>query len=198
MNTSNFFENQLLATKFFVPTPSGTLISRPCLMALLHQSLERSLTLVSAPAGFGKTTLLATWAQSLPAGDPQVAWVTLNEEENDPWLFWTYVLTAFDRQQPGCLTSVLTLLQSPPVPSLKDILTTLINVLVETPGQLLLILDDYQVITEQQVHTTLSYLVERLPDHVHIILSTRVDPPFSLPLLRARKLMLEVRADQLR
>src|SRR5260370_799591 len=81
---------------------------------------------------------------------------------------------------------------------LKDILTTLINVLVETPGQFLLILDDYQVITEQQVHTTLSYLVEHLPDHLHIILSTRVDPPFSLPLLQARKLMPEVRADQLR
>src|SRR5205807_8587543 len=107
MDTSMLIQSQLLATKFFVPVASGTLISRPRLTALLDESLKRPFTLVSAPAGFGKTTLLSAWAQSLPASQPLVAWVSVDEEDNDPRLFWTYVLTALNMRRPERFTSLL-------------------------------------------------------------------------------------------
>jgi len=104
MNISVIIQSQLLATKLFMPVTSGTLISRPRLSSLLYQSLKYPLTLISAPAGFGKTTLLSTCMQSLPANNPLVAWVSLDEEDNDPRLFWTYVLSALDQQQPERFT----------------------------------------------------------------------------------------------
>src|SRR5437588_2401349 len=107
MDLSMPFQNQLLVTKFYVPVALGPLISRPRLTGLLAESLKRPLTLVSAPAGFGKTTLLSAWQQSLQAGNPRVAWVSLDEEDNDPRLFWTYVLTALNRQQPDHFTELL-------------------------------------------------------------------------------------------
>src|SRR5690348_2597763 len=94
------FSTQLLATKFYVPVAPGTLISRPRLNALLDKSLTHSFTLVSAPAGFGKTTLLSCWAQALQAHDPRLCWISLDEEDNEPRLFWSYVLTALNRQCP--------------------------------------------------------------------------------------------------
>jgi LuxR family maltose regulon positive regulatory protein len=191
-------ENQLLATKFYVPMALGTLISRPRLNALLQKSLEHPITLVSAPAGFGKTTLLSTWGQSLQADHPRLCWVSLDEEDNDPQLFWTYVLSALNQQQPEYFTPLVMQLQSQSPPPLKNILTTLINILAENTEQFLLILDDYHLITEQQVHSTLLYLVQHLSAQLHIILLTRTDPPLLLPHLRARQQVLEVRTDQLR
>src|SRR5258708_1000278 len=198
MNTSTLIQSQLLATKFFVPVASGTLISRPRLSTLLDESLKHPLTLVSAPAGFGKTTLLATWKQSLPVGHSKLAWISLDEDDNDPRLFWTYVLTALNMQQPEHFTPLLMQLQSPQAPPLKYQLTALINLLAESTEHFVLILDDYHLITEQQIHTTLCYLMERLPAQLRIILSTRTDPPLPLSQLRARHQLLEVRADQLR
>jgi len=191
-------QSQLLATKFFVPVASGTLISRPRLTALLDESLKRPLTLVSAPAGFGKTTLLATWAQSLPASKLRVAWVSLDEEDNDLLQFWTYVLSALDMHPPERFTPLLKYLQSPQSPSIKNILTVLSNLLLDSPEHFVLILDDYHAITEEQVHTTLSSLMEHFPPQLHIILATRTDPPLLLSLLRARGQMMEIRTDQLR
>ncbi|HEX3642713.1 MAG TPA: AAA family ATPase, partial [Ktedonobacteraceae bacterium] len=198
MNPSMSLGNQLLATKFYVPVASGTLISRPRLTALLDESLKCPFTLVSAPAGFGKTTLLSAWKQALPASKPRVAWVSLDQEDNDPRLFWTYVLTALKMQQPNRFSLLLTQLQSPEAPSLSYVLATLINLLVEGTDHFLLILDDYQMIIRQEVHTTLAYLIEHLPAQLRIILATRADPPLPLPLLRAREQALEVRTDQLR
>jgi len=191
-------QSQLLATKFFVPVTSGTLILRPRLTALLAESLKRPLTLVSAPAGFGKTTLLSAWTQSLEAYNPLMAWVSLDEQDNDPRQFWTYVLSALDQQQPERFTPLLKYLQSPEAPPLMYVLRALCNLVVGSAEHFLLILDDYHVITEQQVHTTLSYLVEHLPPQLHIILATRTDPSLSLSLLRTRGQVLEVRTDQLR
>src|SRR5437016_2602737 len=96
MSISMVIQTQLLATKFYRPVISRNLISRPHLSTLLDESLKYPLTLISAPAGFGKTTLLATWIPSLPTNKPLVAWVSLDEEDNDPRLFWTYVLSALD------------------------------------------------------------------------------------------------------
>jgi LuxR family maltose regulon positive regulatory protein len=198
MKTAISLEDQLLITKFYTPIASGPLISRPRLTSLLEKALNSPFTLVSAPAGFGKTTLLAAWKQSLPAGKPLVAWVSLDEEDNEPRLFWTYVLTALQRQRPEAFAPLVRQLQSPQAPPLQSILAGLINLLVEGQDEFLLILDDYQLITEPQVHKTLAYLIDHLPPQLHLILATRADPPLPLPLLRARQHALDVRADQLR
>ena len=160
MNTSLVIGSQLLATKFFVPVAPGTLIARPRLHRLLDESLNYPLTLVSAPAGFGKTMLLSAWAQSLQARHPLVAWVSLDEEDNDPRLFWTYVLSALDQRQPERFTPLFKLLQSPETPPLISILTALCNLVLESLKTFVLILDDYHLITEPQVHTTLLYLIK--------------------------------------
>src|SRR3954454_24715481 len=99
MNPSMVIQNQLLATKFFVPVASHPLIHRTHLGSLLQEGLKHPLTLISAPAGFGKTMLLSDWVQSLSARDPLVAWLSLDEEDNEPRLFWTYVLSALDMHQ---------------------------------------------------------------------------------------------------
>ena len=130
MDESPLFHDQLLATKFFIPSSSHALIPRPRLIELLNTSLECPLTLVSAPAGFGKTTLLSAWVQSLPPERPQVAWVSLDEGDNDPVQFWAYALTALDRQQPGLCTPLLTYLQTQQAPPLRSVLQALINALV--------------------------------------------------------------------
>jgi len=198
MNPPLIIQNQLLATKFFVPVASHPLILRPRLFALLHKSLKHSLTLISAPAGFGKTMLLSAWAQSLPASNTHVAWVSLDEEDNEPRLFWTYVLSALDQQQPEPFTPLLKYLQSPQTPPLIYVLTMLSKLMLDSAENFLLILDDYHMITQQEVHTTLSYLVEHSPPQLHIILATRADPPLPLALLRTRQQLMEVRTDQLR
>ncbi len=198
MKPTLIIQSQLLATKFYVPTSPGTLIRRPRLSALLDECLKYPLTLISAPTGFGKTTLLSTWTQSLPATQAQVAWLSLDEGENDPQLFWTYVLSALGQLQPERFTSLVKSLQSSVTPLLMSVLTALIERMQESADHLVLILDDYHVITERQVHAILWYLIERLPPHFHLIIATRVDPPLPLSLLRERRQVLEIRTEQLR
>ena len=198
-STSMLFQKQLLATKFYVPMASGPLISRPRLTTLLDECLKYPLTLVSAPAGFGKTTLLSVWGQSLAAKHVRLAWVSLDEEDNEPRLFWTYVLSALHRHRPERFTPLLAQLQSSQGPPLKYLLMALINLIAESAEHFVLILDDYQVITEQEVHTTLAYLVEHLSPQLRIIMATRANPSL-LPLsqLRAHQQVLEIRTTQLR
>jgi len=200
------FRDQLLETKFVVPVASHALIPRPRLMALLDTCPRRPLTLVSAPAGFGKTTLLSQWVQTLsndgysrgdPCGRPGVAWVSLDEQDNDPVCFLSYVLTALDRVQPGLCTDLVTFLRTQPSPALPYLLTTLINRLVQSTQQMLLVLDNYHLITDQAVHTSFMSLLEHLPAQLRVVLATRVDPPFPLSRLRARSQLVEVRTEQL-
>jgi LuxR family maltose regulon positive regulatory protein len=198
MNMSMLLQSQLLATKFYIPVAPGRLISRPRLSALLGEGLTHPFTLVSAPAGFGKTTFLSSWARSLQACDARLCWVSLDEEDNEPRLFWFYILTALQMHCPERFQPLLMDLQSQPPPPLKSLLTALINLLAEGTDHFVLILDDYQVIREEQVHTTLAYLIGHLPAQLRLILSTRANPPLSLPLLRTRQQALEVRTDQLR
>src|SRR2546428_7274726 len=203
MDEAMLFQDQLLATKFFVPSASHSLIARPQLTRLLNQGLRRKLTLISAPAGFGKTTLLSSWVQSFPQENPEaahVAWVSLDEGDNEPVLFWMYALTALDTQQPGLCTPLLPYLQAQqaPTPPLRYVLQSLIITLSSRSEQFLLVLDDYHVITKPEVHSSLAYLVEHLPPQLHLILATRADPPLPLSLLRARGEVLEVRTNQLR
>jgi LuxR family transcriptional regulator, maltose regulon positive regulatory protein len=192
------FRDQLLATKFLVPVASHALIPRARLMALLDTCPRRPLTLVSTPAGFGKTTLLSEWVRALSQESIQVAWVSLDEEDNELVRFWRYVLTALDRVQPGMCTDLVTLLRTHTSPPLPYLLTTLINRLVRSTRQILLVLDDYHVITDQAVQASFTSLVEHLPTQLRVVLSTRVDPPLPLSRLRARSQLLEVRTEQLR
>ena len=205
MKGEELLHDQVLATKFLVPIASHALISRPYLTALLNACPRRPLTLISAPAGFGKTTLLSEWAQTLssdgysrgdPCGRPGVAWLSLDEEDNNPVRFWRYVLMALDRVQPGIYTDLVTRLQTQR-PHLPSLVTALINRLVQSPQQVLLVLDDYHIVTDQAVHTSITSLVEHLPAQLRLVLSTRVDPPFPLSRLRARSQLLEVRTEQL-
>lgn len=197
------FHDQLLATKFFLPSSSHPLLPRPHLTSLLNEGLRRKLIFISAPAGFGKTTLVSAWVQSFSQHTPEapyVAWVSLDESDNDPVQFWAYALTALDRQQPGLCTPLLGYLrtQQAPTPPLRYVLQALINALVSRTEQFLLVLDDYHLITEPEIHSSLTYLVEHLPPQLHLILATRADPPLPLSLLRARGEVLEVRTNQLR
>jgi ATP/maltotriose-dependent transcriptional regulator MalT/transcriptional regulator with XRE-family HTH domain len=198
MSEAALLRDRLLTTKFFIPSPSHALIPRPRLTTQLRASLQHKLTLVSAPPGFGKTTLLSAWLQSLPSGNPHVAWVSLDEGDNDPLRFWEYALTALDNCKPGLYTSLLTFLHTQPSLSVPYLLTALINTLVKQTEQFLLVLDDYHVITEPEVHGSLTYLLEHLPPQLHLILATRADPPVSLSRLRARNQVFEVRTEQLR
>ena len=189
--------DQVLATKFFVPVAPHALIPRPYLTALLNACPRRPLTLISAPAGFGKTTFLSEWAQTLLRESIPVAWVSLDEEDNNPLRFWRYVFIALDRVQPGICTDLVTRLRTQ-MPHLPCLVTALINRLVQSPQQILLVLDDYHLITDQEVHASITSLVEHLPAQLRVVLSTRVDPPFPLSRLRARSQLLEVRTEQLR
>jgi ATP-dependent transcriptional regulator len=194
----SLLSDQLLSTKFFVPSSLHALVPRPRLTRLLDEVTHYPLTLISAPTGFGKTTLVASWIASLPAGQPHVAWVSLDEGDNDAGLFWTYVLTALDMQQPGLCTTLLGSLREQPAPPWRSVLTGLINCLTHSTEQFVLVLEDYHEITEQDIHSALSYLVEHLPAQLHLILTTRADPPIPLALLRTRGKLLEIRAEQLR
>ncbi len=191
-------QSQLLATKFYAPIASGPLVTRPRLDALLSESLKHPLTLVSAPAGFGKTTLLSTWVRSLQASHSLVAWLSLDEEDNDPQCFWTYVLAALERQRPERIGPLLKSLQSSQAPPLKYLLAMLINLLLENDQHFVLVLDDYHLITNPEIHEIFSYLVQHIPPQFHLITATRSDPPLQLAQWRTRKQVLEIRTQQLR
>jgi len=192
------FVDQLLSTKFFIPVSSHVLVPRPRLFGPLYEGLRRCLTIVSAPAGFGKTTLLSSWVQTLPKEAVSVAWVSLDEQDNDPVRFWRYVFTALDRLQPGMCTEFIAYLRTQQAPPIQYLLAALINRLAACTERWLLVLDDVHLVTEQKIHASLTYLVEHLPPQLRIILASRSDPPLPLARLRARGQLLEVRAEQLR
>src|SRR6266487_4008198 len=196
MDESRLFQDQLLTTKFFVPESSQAVIPRARLFALLDEGLSRPLTLVSAPAGFGKSTLVSTWVQSKPTESSLVAWVTLDEGDNDPLRFWSYVLAACERCRPGVFRPFLTVLRKQQF-SPHSLLTALLNTLADHSEPLLLVLDDFQAISEATIHASLSSFIERLPPQTHMVLITRVDPPLKLSRLRGHGQVFEIRTDSL-
>jgi ATP/maltotriose-dependent transcriptional regulator MalT len=187
----------LLATKLHVPRPQPGFVPRPRLVRALSKGLARKLILVCAPAGFGKTALMADWARS---GDHRVAWLSLDEADNDPARFWRHALAALDRAHPGIAERVGPLLGPPAPSSFEGLVTVLINELTASAGdgELLLVLDDYHLIDAQPVHTPLEFLLEHLPPGLHLALASRFDPPLPLARLRARGQLAELRADDLR
>lgn len=190
----------LLATKFFIPVASQPLIARTRLTTLLNDSLHRRLTLVCAPAGFGKSTLLAEWVRSLPAPPegPLVAWISLDEDDDNPARFGEYFITALSRAFPGIGAQALEHLHTPESPAMHTVQTVLINSLVQSGVEYLAVLDDYHHITDSGIHSSLAYLLDHLPPNVHMIVLSRLEPPLPLSRLRARGWLLEVRTDDLR
>lgn len=187
----------LLATKFLLPASSHEIIARPHLLALLNAGLHQRVILISAAAGFGKTTLLTNWVRSFAPGHPPVAWVSLDAGDNAPFQFWSYVLTALEQCQPGLSRLPFAALQDTPQPSWQAMLTALINGLAWHSEPLVLVLDNYEEITEPAIHALLSSLLKHLPPTLCVVLATRTDPPFSLAQLRAQAQITELRTKQL-
>jgi len=197
----------LLNTKFFVPSQRPTLVPRPHLLKRLDEGLQmgRKLSLVSAPAGYGKTTLLLEWVSSLRMREINIAWLSLDEGDNDPVRFWTYWLTALRTvpqiQENNIGVTALATLQMPQRLEIEPLLIGLINELMELKGQVVFVLDDLHLITEMKIQGGLSYLVENinpLSPNFHLVIATRRDPPWPMARLRSRNEITEVRALGLR
>ena len=184
----------LLATKLHLPGPRPGLVPRPRLTARLDEGLARGLVLVCAPAGYGKTVLLADWARR---GRQPVAWLSLDAGDNDPARFWRHAVAALDRALPGTGERVAPLLGPPAPSSFQGLVTALINDLAGDE-EALLVLDDYHVIGSPQVHESLAFLAEHRPAGIGVVLASRSDPPLPLPRLRARGQLAEVREAELR
>jgi LuxR family transcriptional regulator, maltose regulon positive regulatory protein len=189
--------DQLLLTKLSVPSARPSLVPRPRLRERLEEGLGCTLTLVSAPAGFGKTTLLSAWTSDLTSRRP-IAWLSLDAADNDPARFWRYFVTAVDRLHPGSGETALALLGSPQAPPIEAVLTTLLNELAYLEADAVLVLDDYHLIESRAIHEALTFLIEHLPPRLHLVIATRADPPLPLSRLRARDALNEVRAADLR
>ncbi|MEM8808259.1 MAG: LuxR C-terminal-related transcriptional regulator [Cyanobacteria bacterium P01_G01_bin.38] len=187
-------ELPFLETKLYLPQWSADRISRPRLIDRIHP--QRKLTLVSAPAGFGKTTLLAEWVAAVPTRP--IAWVSLDQSDNDPAFFWTYLITALHKIQPRLGERSLSLLQSPQPPPIESALMMLLNELTAVEADFALLLDDYHVIETQAIHHGIGFLLSHLPPQMHLIIASRADPPFSLARLRSHGELTELRVADLR
>ncbi len=195
----------ILVTKLFVPPTRPELVPRPRLIKKLKAGALPGckLTLISAPAGFGKTTLVSEWVQAMGGATPSIAiaWLSLDEGDNDPTRFLAYFIAALNRGD-GTKTAIgegaLTMLQSPQPPSIEAVLTLVINEIAAIPDRIILILDDYHVIESSQVDDVLTFLLENLPPHIHLVIATREDPHLPLSRLRARGQLTDLRAADLR
>jgi LuxR family maltose regulon positive regulatory protein len=189
-------EAVVLETKLARPPVRREHVQRPALVAAIGEATTRKLTLVAAPPGFGKSTALAEWAASRTRA--AIAWLTVDEADNDPVRFFTYVAAAVARVEPELGARTLAALRAPGADLRETVLPQFLNELVATGRDLVLVVEDYHLITSADVHEAVAYLVERSPDGLHLVVSTRHDPPLPLGRLRARGALTEVRADDLR
>jgi LuxR family maltose regulon positive regulatory protein len=184
----------LLALKTYVPKAGRALVPRSRLLERFSQSSSARLTLVCAPPGFGKTTLIAEWARTV---EGRVAWLSLDPEDNDRATFWAYVVMALGAVVPG-IKAMEQELAAAGIASSRQAATTLLNEMSEGPEVVWLVLDDYHLVVDPDVRDGVTYLVEHLPPHVHIVLGTRQDPDLPLPRWRVRGELVEIRAADLR
>ncbi len=198
----------LLATKLYIPQPRPNVVLRSRLIAQLNEgrTLGRKLTLISAPAGFGKTTLVSEWISALtPSPSLQesgagvrAAWLSLDEEDSDLSRFLTYLVTAMQTIMPQLGAGVLAALQSSSPPDSKALITTLLNELTTSSARFILVLDDYHTLDSRSIDEALAFLIDHLPPQVQLVITTREDPQLPLARLRARGQLTELRAADLR
>jgi LuxR family maltose regulon positive regulatory protein len=202
----------ILATKLYIPPPRPNVVLRPCLIERLNEGLPvgRKLTLISAPAGFGKTTLISEWINqkdepeeivhpsSFILHPSKVAWLSLDDGDNDPTRFLTYFVAALQTIVPNLGAGMLTALQSPQPPPTETILTSLLNEIAGISNNFIFVLDDYHVIEAKAINQTLTFLLEHLPSQMHLVIATREDPSLPLARYRVRGQLTELRATDLR
>jgi LuxR family maltose regulon positive regulatory protein len=176
---------ELVSTKLVPPAPRAGLIARPGLLSLLQAGLKAKLCLVDAPAGSGKTILLAQWCAASGAG--RVAWVSLEESDNDPIRLWMLIGQGLQRVEPGVGAAALRALERASVDLERMVLPSLLNDLSRIGAPLVLVLDDYHLITDATCHQTVTFFLDHLPASVHLLVATRVDPPLRLARMRARR-----------
>ncbi len=187
----------LVETKLFIPRLRSGGLPRQRLTQRLRQGMAAKLTLVSAPAGFGKTTAVVAWLAESSPQPRSVAWLSLDADDNVPRAFWTYVVTALRRALPTVGEDALRLLESRNA-VVDSALATVLNELAALPQEVVLVLDDYHFIDHEAITSGMSFLLERLPTTVHVVLSTRADPALPLARFRAHGDLVEVRAGDLR
>lgn len=185
----------LLATKLHRPRISAPLVQRPRLLEELNTGLRHRLTLISAPAGYGKTTAVNQWLDVI---DLPSAWISLDEHDSNLATFLTYLLAAVRSVYPDAGRSSEPLLRAPNFPSPDRLADAMLHDLVALPGSLILVLDDYHSIQSLDVHMAMARLVQHLPAHVQLVITTRADPPLSLERLRGRQQITELRSADLR
>jgi LuxR family maltose regulon positive regulatory protein len=185
---------QLLTTKLYIPQLNVNLVPRPHLYDRLDEGSKRKLTLISAPTGFGKSTLVTGW---LSERDQPVAWLSLDQGDNDPVRFWTYLIAAIQTIHQETGVEARQIIRASQLRSTESVAISLINDISQFAHDLIVVLDDYHVIEAGQVHASLSYLLEHQPPNLHLILITRVDPTISLARLRVHSQLIEIRAENL-
>ena len=189
--------NPLIETKLHVPALRRNLVARPRLQARLAGAADAKLVLVSAPAGFGKTTLVTAWLSSISDDGTAVAWLSLDERDNDPAAFWTYALAALAQAVPGLGTTARALLDAADTAP-DAVLAALVNELHGVDRDVVLVLDDFHAVDHPDIHEQLTSLLDHLPERAHLVLTTRADPPVPLARLRVRGELVEIRAADLR
>ena len=189
-----------LATKLYIPLPRPKVVLRPRLIERLNEGLHGKLTLISAPAGFGKTKLVSEWVAGGQRLEPKVrvAWLSLDAGDSDPARFLTYLVAALQTVVANIGAGMLGVLQAPQPPPSEVILTALLNEIAAIPHDFVLILDDYHAIDSKSVDNALTFLLEHLPPQMHLVIATREDPHLPLARLRARGQLTELRAANLR
>src|SRR6266566_2787047 len=185
----------LIQTKLYRPRKRSDLISRARLLERLHAGLSGNITLISAPAGFGKTTLIAQWIQSI---DRPTAWLSLDEHDNEPRAFVQSLTAALQSAFPDAFHGIASLFEAPRFPSVEHVVSLFINDLADMPDDLILVLDDYHLIRNRDIHTLLDLLIEHLPPQLHLVLATRSDPPLPVHRWRARGYLNDLRPADLR
>lgn len=190
-------DTSLLTTKLYIPPARPGMVLRPRLMERLGTALGCSLVLISAPAGFGKTTLVSEWLRQ-SKDKIRTAWVSLDDGDNDPVRFWDYFIASLKTLQPSTGENALSLLHSAEAYSAESILTALINDLADVQDDFAVVLDDYHLIKSEPIHASITFLLEHLPAKMHIVIATRADPSLPLSRFRGRGALLEIDADDLR
>ncbi len=188
----------LLKTKLYTPRARTNSVPRPRLYALLEEALDRRLLLISAPPGAGKTALISDWRATPRGQATPLAWVSLDEADNDPTRFWFYLMHAVEGLHPGTGAPALEMLHAAQPEPIQVILLTVLNAMADLEFDFFLALDDLHLITNEAIHDELAFLLDRLPPQAHLILLTRADPPLPLPRLRARGDLVELRERDLR